>query len=60
MEGLTVGLNCWMNQNFNLMFDYVNDFRYNNPVVTAGAPTAANTTANGAIQGFGIRAQVQF
>jgi phosphate-selective porin OprO/OprP len=60
MDGLTVALNCYMNQNFNVMFDYVNDFRFDNPVVAAGAPTAANTTANGAIQGFGIRAAVQF
>jgi phosphate-selective porin OprO/OprP len=61
MDGLTVGLNWVMNQNFELMFDYVDDFRYNTPVVAGGAtPTNANTTATGAIQGFGIRAQLQF
>jgi phosphate-selective porin OprO/OprP len=60
MEGLTLGLNWTLNQNFNVMFDYVTDFRYNTPVVTAGAPTVANTTVTGAVQGFGIRAQLQF
>jgi phosphate-selective porin OprO/OprP len=64
MEGLTLGLNWVMNQNFELMFDYVNDFRYDTPVATTGPltfnGTAANSTATGAVQGFGIRAQLQF
>jgi phosphate-selective porin OprO/OprP len=60
MEGLTLGLNWVMNQNFELMFDYVNDFRYETPVTTTGLATTANTTVTGAVQGFGIRAQLQF
>jgi hypothetical protein len=67
MDGLTVALNCYMNQNFEIMLDYVNDFRCATPVVAApgvpisnGANAGVNTTATGSIQGIGIRAQLQF
>jgi phosphate-selective porin OprO/OprP len=50
MQGLTVGLNWYVNNNLNVMFDYVHDFRYD---MNGGTPV-------GATDGFGTRVQFQF
>ena len=50
MQGVTVGLNWYVNNNLNVMFDYVHDFRYD---MNGGTPV-------GATNGVGTRVQFQF
>jgi phosphate-selective porin OprO/OprP len=50
MDGLTLGLNWYLNNNFKIQFEYVNDERFH---VAPGA-------FPGFVEGFGVRAQVAF
>ncbi len=50
MQGLTVGLNWYLNNNLNVNFDYVYDYRYNLPV----------GVFPGSVDGLGCRVQFQF
>ena len=40
MDGVTLGLNWYLNNNLNVMFDYAFNNRYDVPTVTSGTPTA--------------------
>lgn len=54
MQGLTVGLNWYLNTNLKLQFEYVDDQRWNR---NGGSPPGNNP---GTVQGFGIRCQAFF
>jgi phosphate-selective porin len=56
MDGVTLGLNWYVNNNLNVMFDWVYDNRYDLPV----GNTAATTTIPGRTTGVGARVQFQF
>ena len=60
MDGVTLALNWYLNNNLNVMFDCAYDDRYDVPTVTSGTPTAANSTIPGYTNGFGARVQFQF
>jgi phosphate-selective porin OprO/OprP len=49
-NGFTLGLNCYLNNNFNMMFDWVYDTRDDVPA----------NTAQGWVSGFGTEIQFQF
>jgi phosphate-selective porin OprO/OprP len=62
MDGLTLGLNWYLNNNMKIQFDYVHDTRTNksqglpaNTFVTGGGGTVPGT-----VDGFGTRLQIQF
>ncbi len=50
MDGLTLGVNWYLNPNFKIQFEYVNDERFH----------TAPTVVPGFVEGFGVRAQVAF
>ena len=50
LDGLTLGLNWYLNDNFKLQFDYVYDHRYD-------VPTGTN---QGWTRGFGMRMQFMY
>ena len=50
MDGVTLGLNWYLNNNLNVMFDWVYDNRYDLPAGTVPGYTS----------GFGARVQFQF
>ncbi|HQR06144.1 MAG TPA: porin [Gemmatales bacterium] len=54
MQGLTVGLNWYLNTNVKLQFDYVDNARWHRD---GGSPPGNNT---GVVQGFGVRTQILF
>ena len=56
MQTLTLGLNWYLNNNMNVMFDYINDYRYNLPLAS-GSYLGANA---GSVQGFGVSCQFQY
>ena len=56
MDGVTLALNWYLNNNLNLMLDWAYDNRYDVPT---GA-TAALSTTPGHTNGFGARLQFQF
>jgi phosphate-selective porin OprO and OprP len=53
MDGMSLGLNWFLNTNLKAQFDYVYNHRYNVPT----GPTAATGTIPGYTSGFGIRLQ---
>ena len=55
MDGVSVALNWYLNNNLNVMFDWVYDNRYALP---DGA--VANATVPGHTSGLGIEVQCQF
>jgi phosphate-selective porin OprO/OprP len=63
-QGVTLGLNWYLNNNFKFQFDYVNDWRddkgggVNGVTTTTGGAGSGNTPTR--IQGFGIRTQIYF
>ncbi len=64
LNGVTLGLNWYINNNLKVQFDYVHDNRYDKGAGTTGAAATAVTGAggnvSGAVDGFGTRVQVQF
>ena len=60
MQGLTVGLNWYVNNNLNVMFDYVHDFRYDMNVGGLNTGGTSATAIAGPSDGFGTRVQFQF
>jgi phosphate-selective porin OprO/OprP len=56
MQGVSLGVNWYLNSNMTIMFDYVYDYRYNLPQAV-GATPAVQT---GAVDGFGTRVQLSF
>ncbi len=50
MDGVTLALNWYLNNNLNVMFDWAYDNRYNVPV----------GTISGSTNGYGVRVQFQF
>lgn len=60
MNGVTLALNWYLNNNLNVMFDYAYNDRYDVPTVTSGTPNATNSTIPGYTNGFGARVQFQF
>ena len=57
MNGVSLGLNWYLNTNLNVMFDWAYNDRYDVP--TGIAPGAASTVP-GYTSGFGTRVQFQF
>ncbi len=53
MDGVTLGLNWYLNNNLNVMFDYVYDNRYD-------MNTVGSVTPSGHVHGLGARVQFQF
>ncbi len=53
LQGLTIGLNWYLNNNFKIQFEYIDNQRWDKTTTTAG-------TLPGVIQGFGTRMQIQF
>jgi phosphate-selective porin OprO/OprP len=62
MDGFTLALNWTLNNNLNVMFDWVYDNRYNVPTAapTYVSPVTTTTTNPGYTSGFGTRVQFQF
>ena len=56
MTSLSLGVNWYVNNNLNVMFDYVLDYRYG----LASGGTPATTSYPGGTDGLGIRVQFQF
>ena len=56
MDGVTLALNWYLNNNLNVMLDWVYDNRYDCPT----GPTAALSTTPGYTEGVGARVQFQF
>jgi phosphate-selective porin OprO/OprP len=56
MDGITLGLNWYLNNNLNVMFDWAYDNRYDVPT---GTPSFASTVP-GYTSGFGAMVQFQF
>ncbi len=54
MQGLTVGVNWYLNTNLKLQFEYVDDARWHR---NGGSPPGNNP---GVVEGFGVRAQLFF
>jgi len=57
MDGVTLGLNWYVNNNLNVNFDWVYDNRYDLPT---GVAPGALSTVPGYTSGFGTRVQFQF
>jgi phosphate-selective porin OprO/OprP len=57
MDGLTVGLNWYLNNNLKVMFEYVFDHRYALPAATANVFAPATASIPGNVQGYGVRVQ---
>ncbi|GEM_PF-1732352 len=60
MDGLSIGLNWFLNDNLKVQFDWIYDHRYALPTTLVGAPTPANSSMPGQTQGFGVRVQFMF
>src|SRR5262249_46394086 len=62
MEGLSLGLNWYLNSNLTIYLDYVHDSRDEVPNGngTNGATTANGQTFPGWTNGIGVRAQLSF
>jgi phosphate-selective porin OprO/OprP len=58
MDGLTLALNWYLNNNMNIMLDWVHDNRYDVPTNVAGS--TGGTTVPGYVNGVGARLQFQF
>ncbi len=60
MDGVSLALNWYLNNNLNLMIDYAYDNRYDMPVVVAGAAPGSVPSYPGHTNGVGCRLQFQF
>jgi phosphate-selective porin OprO/OprP len=60
MTSLTLGLNWYVNNNLNVMFDYIYDYRYDIGPVTNPAGAVTTVVGPGHVQGIGTRVQFQF
>jgi phosphate-selective porin OprO/OprP len=56
LQGLTFGLNWYLNNNFKIQFEYIDDQRWNKSTQVTTSPGAFP----GVVQGFGTRMQIQF
>jgi phosphate-selective porin len=60
MKGFDLGVNWYLNNNLNWIFEWVYDDRSSLPTPLKGAPTAANSTFPGWTSGLGTRIQMSF
>ena len=60
MDGVSLALNWYLNNNLNLMIDYAYDNRYDMPVVVACAAPGSVPSYPGHTNGVGCRLQFQF